>query len=91
MEATDIKTYMQALGREARAASRLMARAETATKNQALTAIATAIKRDEETLLAANARDLDEARGKGLEAALIDRLTLTPKGIAKQMALCSGL
>lgn len=82
MEVTDIKTYMQALGREARAASRLMARAETATKNQALTAIATAIKRDEETLLAANARDLDEARGKGLEAALIDRLTLTPKGIA---------
>ena len=82
MEVTDIKIYMQSVGRKARAASHLMARAETATKNQALTAIAAAIKRDEETLLAANARDLEKARNKGLEAALIDRLALTVKGVA---------
>lgn len=82
MEATDIKTYMQSLGREARKASRLMAKTETATKNQALIAMAAAIKRDEKALLAANARDLEEAQAKGLEAALIDRLTLTNKGIA---------
>jgi glutamate-5-semialdehyde dehydrogenase len=82
MEVTDIKIYMQSVGREARIASHLMARAETATKNQALTAMAAAIKRDEEKLLAANARDLEKARAKGLEAALIDRLALTVKGIA---------
>jgi glutamate-5-semialdehyde dehydrogenase len=53
MDIVDIKTYMQAVGREARAASRMMARVETASKNQALTAIAAAIRRNEKKLLAA--------------------------------------
>ena len=82
MDIIDIKTYMQSVGREARAASRLMAKAETAAKNQALTAMAAAIKRDEQKLLAANALDLESARAGGLDAALIDRLTLTSKGVA---------
>ncbi len=81
MDVTDIKAYMQSVGREARSASRLMAKAETATKNQALLAMATAIKRDEKTLLAANACDLENARAKELDVALIDRLTLTAEGI----------
>ena len=74
MNSTDIKSYMQSVGREARAASRLVAKADTATKNHALTAMANAIRRDEALLLAANAKDLDNARAKGLEAAMIDRL-----------------
>lgn len=78
----DIKTYMQSIGREARSASRLIARAETAAKNQALTIMAMAIKRDEQELLAANERDVESAKARGLDAALIDRLTLTSKGIA---------
>ncbi len=82
MDIIDIKTYMQSVGREARAASRLMAKAETAAKNQALTAMAVAIKRDEQKLLAANALDLESARAGGVDAALIDRLTLTSKGVA---------
>ena len=82
MDIIDIKTYMQSVGREARAASRLMAKAETAAKNQALTAMAAAIKRDEQKLLAANALDLEGAKAGGLDAALIDRLTLTSKGVA---------
>ncbi len=82
MDIIDIKTYMQSVGREASAASRLMAKAETAAKNQALTAMAAAIKRDEQKLLAANALDLESARAGGLDAALIDRLTLTSKGVA---------
>ena len=73
---------MQSIGREARAASRLAAKADTATKNHALTAMANAIRRDEALLLAANAKDLDNARAKGLEAAMIDRLTLSAKGVA---------
>lgn len=82
MDIIDIKTYMQSIGREARSASRLIARAETAAKNRALTMMAMAIKRDEQRLLAANAEDVESAKARGLDAALIDRLTLTPKGIA---------
>ena len=85
MDTIDIKTYMQAVGREARAASRIMAKAETASKNQALTAIAAAIGRNEKRLLAANNADLEAAKTKGLESALIDRLTLTPKSITSMV------
>ncbi|HSH97105.1 MAG: glutamate-5-semialdehyde dehydrogenase [Methylophilaceae bacterium] len=78
----DIKAYMQNLGKEARDASRLMARADTVTKNLALTTIAHAIRRDKAELLAANKADMDAARANGLEAAMLDRLTLTEKSIA---------
>jgi glutamate-5-semialdehyde dehydrogenase len=78
----DIKTYMQNLGKEARNASRLMARADTETKNLALTVIAQAIRRDKEALLTANKADVDAARANGLEAAMLDRLTLTEKSIS---------
>ena len=78
----DIKQYMQNLGVQARAASRLMASASTSAKNAALLAMANAIRRDSAKLLAANAQDLAEAREAGLEAALLDRLALTEKGVA---------
>ncbi|MCB1948385.1 glutamate-5-semialdehyde dehydrogenase [Nitrosomonas sp.] len=82
MSTTEIKQYMQSLGQQARTASRLVAKAETADKNKALIAMAEAIRRDEQKLLAANAKDLDNAKVKNLEAAMIDRLTLSQKGIA---------
>lgn len=82
MDTADIKNYMRSVGQQARAAARLVAKAETAAKNQALTAMAQAIRRDEALLLAANAKDLDHARAKGLEASMIDRLTLSAKGVA---------
>ena len=78
----DIQHYMQQLGQQARAASRDMARADTGVKNRALLAIAAAIRRDKEKLLAANQQDLDAARAAGMEAAMLDRLTLTEKGVA---------
>jgi glutamate-5-semialdehyde dehydrogenase len=78
----DIKEYMQNLGRRARAASRQMAKADTNAKNRALLAIATAIRRDEAKLLAANGEDLAAARAAGLEPAMVDRLTLSPKTVA---------
>jgi len=77
----DIKDYMQTVGRQARAASRRLATASTAEKNAALQAIADAIRRDKEALLAANAQDLAAARAAGLEPAMVDRLTLTDKGV----------
>jgi glutamate-5-semialdehyde dehydrogenase len=78
----DIKTYMQSVGVEARKASRDMAKAETNTKNQALTAIAKAILREQKALLEANQKDLAAAKASGMEAAMLDRLTLTEKSIA---------
>ena len=78
----DIQNYMQQLGQQARAASRDMARADTGVKDRALLAIAAAIRRDKEKLLAANQQDLDAARAAGMEAAMLDRLTLTEKGVA---------
>ena len=84
----NIKDYMQQIGRNARQASRATARASTAAKNTALLAMAAAIRERSAELLAANAADVAEARGNGLDAAMIDRLTLTDKGIE---AMAQGL
>jgi glutamate-5-semialdehyde dehydrogenase len=78
----DVIAYMNGLGQQARAASRALARADTNAKNRALLAMATAIERDADKLLAANAADMDAARAAGLEAAMLDRLALTAKGVA---------
>lgn len=78
----DVQSYMHGVGRAARAASRELARADTAAKNAALEAMAAAIERDRERLLAANAEDVAEAKRKGLDPALVDRLVLTEKGVA---------
>ncbi|HOB47177.1 MAG TPA: glutamate-5-semialdehyde dehydrogenase [Zoogloea sp.] len=77
----DIKTYMQTVGRQARAASRAVAAASTDAKNKALLAMAAEIRARAPILSAANQRDLDEARANGLDPAMIDRLTLSAKGI----------
>jgi len=73
--------YMTRLGRAARQASRLLARASTAQKNAALHAAAAALDAARGELGAANERDLATARGNGLEPAMLDRLALTPKVI----------
>ena len=78
----DIKNYMQGVGIKARTASRLMAAADTNTKNQALIHIANAILREKSALLAANKQDYDAAKRNGLDDAMLDRLTLTEKSIA---------
>ncbi|SDK40444.1 glutamate-5-semialdehyde dehydrogenase [Methylophilus rhizosphaerae] len=78
----DIQHYMKQLGEQARAASRLMAKADTNTKNQALRNIAVLIRQHEKALLAANRQDLDAAKASGMEAAMLDRLTLSEKSVA---------
>ena len=85
---TNIKDYMYALGANARAASRAMATADSNAKNLALTHIANAILREKYALLAANKLDLDAAKAAGLDAAMLDRLTLTEKSIG---AMAEGL
>lgn len=83
-----LKDNMRRIGQQARQASKSMAKAGVATKNQALCHIAAAIRQNAENLLKANGDDLAAARKNGLEAALLDRLTLTPAGIA---AMAEGL
>jgi len=85
---TDIQQYMNKVGRQARAAARHMARADTAAKNAALLAMAALIDERSAHLTAANEADLAAARGQGLDAALLDRLTLNAKGVA---AMAEGL
>jgi len=81
MEQT-IEQYMNGVGRRAREAARAVSRAETGAKNTALLAIATAIEAQVEILREANDRDLVAGRESGLDAALLDRLELTPERIA---------
>ncbi len=82
----NVKEYMQTVGRQARVASRRLATASTAEKNAALLAIAAAIRRDKATLVAANQDDLAAARAAGLESAMLDRLTLSEKGVEAMAA-----
>ncbi len=72
-----VKLQMQELGQQARAASRLMASAETSAKNTALLAAMEAIDSMRTALAEANARDLKAGEEKGLDAAMLDRLELT--------------
>jgi glutamate-5-semialdehyde dehydrogenase len=82
----DITAHMHQLGRQARAAARAMARADTATRNRALSLIADAIERDADLLRAANARDLEAAQAAGLAPALMDRLALSNAAISTMVA-----
>jgi len=86
--AGDLDAYMKFVGATARGASAAMAAASGSAKNDALIRIARLIRERRDALKAANALDVDRARGNGLEPAMVDRLTLNDKAIA-QMA--SGL
>lgn len=72
----DITAYMQALGANARAASRVIASASTDVKNAALRAIHEALSADRELILAANAKDMANGQANHLEDSLLDRLAL---------------
>lgn len=78
----DVRQYMETVGQRARAAARAMARANTGTKNAALHAIADALERERAHLVAENAKDLEAGRAKGLDAAMLDRLSITDAGVA---------
>ena len=77
----DIKAYMQDLGIAARESSRVLARAGTALKNNALRAIASRLDDNRHNLLAANAVDMESGRANDLDAALLDRLELNDERI----------
>ena len=74
----DIQAAMTEMGRSARAAARVLASSSVERRNEALLQIRAAIAADRDAILAANERDLEQGRESGLEAALLDRLALTP-------------
>ncbi|WP_223824963.1 MULTISPECIES: glutamate-5-semialdehyde dehydrogenase [Pseudomonas] len=79
MNTEQVTEYMAGLGRQARQASRVIARASTAVKNQALLATADALIEASAELIEANALDLQAGRENGLDEAMLDRLALTPE------------
>ena len=85
---TKLEVTMRNLGREARAAARVLALTPAAQKNRALAAMAKAIRELRSAILAANEQDVAEAKSGGASAAFVDRLTLRPASIE---AMAAGL
>jgi len=84
----DVKSVMQALGRQAREASARMRMVETQAKNDALKCAAGVLRRESEEITAANAMDMQTAREKGVDDPLLERLLLTPERVE---AMAEGL
>ncbi len=81
MNEQSVQDYMLNLGRQARTASRQASGADSGLRDIALLAAARALEDSAETLAVENAKDLDSGREHGLDAALLDRLELTPERI----------
>jgi glutamate-5-semialdehyde dehydrogenase len=84
----DLKDYMQGLGLLARKAGREISRADSGKKNQALLKIAEVLENNQALLISENKKDLDAGQQNGLDAASLDRLAITPKGV---QAMIEGL
>jgi glutamate-5-semialdehyde dehydrogenase len=76
-----IGAIMEPIGRAALEAARVLAQSDGATKNRALQAAATALRARSAAILAANAKDMESARTRGLSGALLDRLMLDAKRV----------
>ena len=82
---TDVVALVRQYGKDARAASRVLAAATSAQKNQALLKMADLLEAQQADVLGANAQDTAAAAANGLDAAMVDRLRISAKSIA-QMA-----
>jgi glutamate-5-semialdehyde dehydrogenase len=79
MNASNTTDYALALGLQAKVASALMARAPSATKNEALRTLARLLRENTQALQVDNAKDIERAIANGLASPMVDRLKLTPK------------
>ncbi|AZG08048.1 glutamate-5-semialdehyde dehydrogenase [Pigmentiphaga sp. H8] len=86
MDTSTLDQTMRRIGASARAASRLVARADDRAKAAALRAMAAGLRDRKDWLQAENAKDLEAARANGLDAALVDRLTLSDKALGLMAA-----
>jgi len=80
-----LQENLRHLGQHARQAAQVLARSTTLSKNNALEAIAQQLEQQQDALLAANAKDLDAGKAKGLDSALLDRLALNDSRIASMV------
>ena len=78
----NLTEQMTQLARQARAASRELAKLTAREKNDCLLAMADALERSSSALKEANALDMDSAANLGLSSAMLDRLKLDDKRIA---------
>ena len=81
----NVQEYMLGIGKQARAAAKVLASADTDIKNKALESIAQQLEQQQQQLLIANAKDLEKAKAKGLDSALLDRLSLNESRIASMV------
>jgi glutamate-5-semialdehyde dehydrogenase len=84
----DIPALMAEIGARAKAASAELAFAPSAAKEQALMAAADAVWANRAEIIAANEKDMDFGRDKGLSPAMMDRLMLDESRI---QGICDGL
>ena len=91
MNATSIAQQVHVLGVQAKAASSLMAKASAAQKSLALRALAKLLRSHTAALQVDNAKDIERAKAAGLEAAMVDRLKLTPQVLEKCAQGCEQL
>ncbi|MBN2814161.1 MAG: glutamate-5-semialdehyde dehydrogenase [Bacteroidales bacterium] len=87
----ELKDKLIELAGGVKKASRELAKAETAKKNLALQDIAAEILANREALKAANLKDVEAGKAKGLSDAFIDRLTLTDKRIEGLIAVLNDV
>jgi glutamate-5-semialdehyde dehydrogenase len=78
----DVVAYMNEVGQQARAASRVLAAADPGSKNRALLAIADKLEASSGMLRTENEKDLEAGRANGLDDALLDRLALNDERIS---------
>ena len=79
--ADNIAAYVENLAQAAKAASRPLGFASDEQRVAAVRGMATALRRNADAIIAANALDMDAARAAGTSEGLLDRLLLTPERI----------
>ncbi len=82
---------MNVLGLHAKQASRVLAAASPGAKSKALLALASLLRKDQESILSANRLDVATAREAGMDAPRLDRLTLTPALVEEMAGACEHI
>lgn len=83
---SELTDYMQGVGERAKKAARVIARADSGVKNNALSLIAAQIETQQANILEANRLDMQDGKAHGLDAALLDRLALDEERVNSMVA-----
>ncbi|WP_394938169.1 glutamate-5-semialdehyde dehydrogenase [Psychromicrobium sp. YIM B11713] len=91
MPLEQVRAAVHSIADRARAASRILSRANRGWKDRALLAVGAALLEHRDSILAANLKDLEKAAAEGTTAALIDRMRLDPERVNKLVAALENL